>query len=274
MNQLQEEILKVLVNLDKICKEHDIEYALYGGTFLGAVRHKGYIPWDDDVDVILTREEFTKLDKVLRDQSNLPEGYYYQSIETSKKYANSTPKLRSNTLNIQERMPTTQEPQVGPWVDLFIWDNIPDTEEEQRAFFKKIKRIDLIIFITTFLQKDPNGSGLKNSIKGIVQKINEMLHPLYFFVYPLLRKRDKLIQSYNNQDTKYVGNNSYCYYRDYEEYSHEIHLVETLKEFDTYSFENHNLPSYKDYDTFLEVMYGDYMTLPDEENRVTHNIEY
>lgn len=274
MNKLQEEILKVLITFDKICKKHDIPYSLHGGTFLGAVRHEGYIPWDDDVDVILTRENFTKLDAILRDKSNLPEGYYYQSIQNSKKYANSTPKLRSTSMDIEELMPKTQEPYVGPWVDIFIWDNVPDTQEEQKKFFKKIKRIDLIIFVTTFVQYVPDRKGLFNTLKGIVQKINEVLHPLYFFVPILLKKRDKLIQSYNNQDTQFKASNCYAYYRDFEEYSNEVTAKEYLQELVDYNFEGYRLPAYKDYDQILSNFYGDYMTIPDVEDQRTHLIEY
>lgn len=274
MNQLQEEILKVLVTLDEICKDHNIPYALYGGTFLGAVRHKGYIPWDDDVDIILKREDFNKLDKILKDKNNLPDGYYYQSVDNSKKYANSTPKLRSTSMDIYEKMPKTQEPYYGPWVDIFIWDNVPDTEEEQRKFFKKIKRIDFIIFVTTFIQYVPGRTGVFNILKGVVQKINELLHPLYFFVPMLLKKRNKLIQSYNNQETKYSGANCYCYYRDFAEYQTQVVPTEDLKSFSNYSFEGHTLPAYENYDKILTIFYNDYMTLPDEEDRATHLINY
>ena len=104
MNELQTQLLDVLNVFDKIAKEHNISYGLYAGTFLGAVRHKGFIPWDDDVDVILKREDYDKLVKILSNKDNLPENYSFQSFYNSRRYANSTPKIRSNKMNIIERM--------------------------------------------------------------------------------------------------------------------------------------------------------------------------
>ena len=80
MNKLQKEDLKILKTLDAFCKEHDISYVLYAGTLLGAIRHQGYIPWDDDVDVAMDRKNFDRFEKLMSTSSLLDEGYQREYI--------------------------------------------------------------------------------------------------------------------------------------------------------------------------------------------------
>lgn len=273
MNTLQKHIYEVLIEFDEICKTHDIEYSLFGGTHLGAVRHKGFIPWDDDIDIVVKREDFEKLDKVLNDSNNLKEGTFYQSFYNSKRYYNSTPKLRSNSLDIREKVPKTQDDYSGPWVDIFIWDKIPESIEEQKRFFKRLKRIDLIVFVLTYVQYDENRSGFVNVMKGVVQKINEVLYPLYFFMKPLIRHRNKLARKYNDTDSDMYGINTYVFFRDFDDFKAQTTPSINLEEVIDYEFENRVFPGYKNYDELLTIYYGDYMKIPSLEEQQTHNIE-
>lgn len=272
MNEIQQHLLMVMETVDKICKENDIRYGLYGGTYLGAVRHKGFIPWDDDIDIIMKRSEYERLHSILSDKNNIPQGYYYQSDRISKHYYNPTAKLRSDTLNVIELFPTTQEVSSGPWVDLFVWDNVPNDKEERRKYFNKIKRIDKIIFLTTYIQDLPDRGGLNNKIRGTIQRINEKLHKYYFFVPHLLKKRAKLVEKYKDEETDYVGVPSYAYFKDFEEFEANVVNKKELMDFSDYDFEKCKFPSYKNYDDILTIFFGDYMTLPDEEDRGSHYI--
>src|SRR5690625_4673316 len=92
--------LEILIELDRVCRENNIKYALYFGTLLGAVRHKGFIPWDDDIDVVMTREEYDKFCKIQK--SKLGESYFFQNYETDPKFFRSFGRLRKNdTLYVQ-----------------------------------------------------------------------------------------------------------------------------------------------------------------------------
>lgn len=273
MNKLQEDILVVLENVDTICKENKIEYALYGGTFLGAVRHKGYIPWDDDVDIIMLRSEYDKLHEVLLDKSNYPDGYYFQSNLITSKYYNPTPKIRDTNSTMKEIFPSTQEDSIGPWVDLFIWDNVPDDINERRKYFNKLQRIDKIVFLTTYIQKVPSRSGFGNNIRGIIQKINEKFHKYYFFMPYILKKRDRLVHKYASTNTNKVGVPTYCFFTGFDEFEASVLNKEDISELSDYTFENLTLPGYKNYDKVLSSFYGDYMKIPEEHERVVHNIK-
>lgn len=274
MNKLQTQLLDVLNVFDEISKKHGIEYGLYGGTFLGAVRHKGFIPWDDDVDVILKREDYDKLIKILSNESNLPENYFFQSFENSRRYANSTPKIRSNKMDITERMPKTQDIHYGPWIDLFVWDNMPEDIKERKKLYKKLKLIDNIIFIFVFMQYIPERKGIQNRIRGVIQKINELLYPIYFFVNPLIKYRYRLATSFNNKVTKYKGVANYNFYKDFEEFESNVIESSLLDDTSDYIFENETFTSYKNFDEILKKFYGDYMTPPNVEDQVTHNTHY
>ena len=91
MNQLQQEEFLILLELDRILKRHNIPYYLYGGTLLGAARHQGFIPWDDDIDIVLTREHFEAIETILSDPANISNGFHYQSAKTTKYLFFSSP---------------------------------------------------------------------------------------------------------------------------------------------------------------------------------------
>lgn len=272
MNELQKHTLDVLIEFDNICLNHSIKYSIFGGTFLGAIRHQGYIPWDDDVDIVVTREAFEKLDKVLKNKGSLSKEFYYQSFDNSKRYLNTTGKLRSTSLNVEERIPKVQDRYFGPWVDIFIYDKIPENEDEQRKYFKKIKRIDTLLFILIFVQRNPNHKGIGNTMRGIVQKFNEMFYKLYFFIPSLIKYRDKLTRIYNDTDSKLYGVNNYMFYRDFNDFKSQTIKEEDMLDLVQYNFESKKFWGYKNYDRVLTTLYNDYMTLPPEADRVTHSI--
>ena len=274
MNELQSGILDVLVELDKICQKHDIQYSLYAGTFLGAVRHKGFIPWDDDIDIVLDRNNYNRLISVLSDPHNIPKDYYFQSYETSKNYFNTTPKFRSRKMNISEKMPKHFKSDFGPWVDLFVWDNVPSEERDRQRYYKKLARLDSLIMTFILAQASPNDTGLKGVIKKTLQKTNALLFPVYFFVKPLMKHRLTIMQKYNNVETTHKAVNGYNFYHNYDEYKGNTIKSAYLNDFDTYDFEGHQFIAYNQYDDILTSFYGDYMTLPDEADRVVHNIQY
>lgn len=274
MNTLQQHIYDLLNEFDDICKSHEIEYSLFGGTHLGAIRHEGFIPWDDDIDIVVKRDQFEKLDKILLDDSNLKDGTFYQSFYNSKRYFNSTPKLRNNSMNIKERVPKTQDLYSGPWVDIFIWDKIPEDLKEQERFFKRLKRIDTIVFFLTYVQKDESRKGFRNSLKGFIQRINEVLYPLYFFIKPLIRYRNRLAQKYNVTDSNMYGINTYVFFRDFDEFKTHTTPAVNLEKIIDCTFEGKSFPGYANYDELLTIYYGDYMRIPDEEERQIHNIDH
>ena len=124
---VQRKLLEILKVVDKICRENNIDYFIADGTCLGAVRHKGFIPWDDDVDIGMSRDEYKKFIKVLDEK--LPDGYTYHCYEKSKKYLVPWPamKIRMKGTYIKERnvlLANKCKDCDGLFVDVFIYDHV------------------------------------------------------------------------------------------------------------------------------------------------------
>lgn len=272
MNKIQEEELNILIKFDDMCKKLDVPYFLYAGTLLGAYRHNGFIPWDDDVDVILRRKHFDRMDQYLSNQEVLPKGYHYQSNRYGKHFNAAFSKLRNNTMEIKERVPKTIAGNHGPWVDLFPYDNIPDEEELRRKQYKSVsKYIRLIKFFTT-MQEKPDKTNLSNKLKRVIRILNEKLYRYYFFMPYLYKRRLKFMTMYNDKETTHSADFGYMFYKNYEEFERTFIANSNLVPGAEHLFENRMFPVPLNSVEILEYTFGDFMVLPPEEERKTHNI--
>lgn len=133
MTDIQKQLLSLLLEIDEICKEHGIEYYIDGGTALGAIRHRGFLPWDDDADIMLTRENWLKFEKVMRENprpNRVLEGMHncpdYTMVYARYCATDTTCILRTSMID-QFRS--------GLFIDFFILDPIPDTPEFRKEYF-------------------------------------------------------------------------------------------------------------------------------------------
>ena len=115
-------MLEMVKELDRICKKHDIPYFLYGGTLLGAFRHNGFIPWDDDLDVAMLRSDYKRLAKVLPDE--LPEHIAFQNNDTDKNYFSFIAKLRDRRSYLEEEEFDSVFKERGIFIDIFPLDHL------------------------------------------------------------------------------------------------------------------------------------------------------
>lgn len=125
VEMIQKRLLEELKEIDRICKKHNIDYFLSDGTCLGAVRHQGFIPWDDDVDIAMSRKDYKKFIKAL--DKDLPDKYVYHCYEKSKKYTVTWPamKIRIKDTYIKEKnilLPNKCKDSDGLFIDVFIYD--------------------------------------------------------------------------------------------------------------------------------------------------------
>lgn len=255
LNHIKRVELMILRDFVEICDENDIEYYLIYGTQIGAIRHQGFIPWDDDVDVILFREDYEKFLKVMEENPN--DKYTIFDSRYNSEYFFQFGRISLNGTYWAEYWDDQVSFKLGIHVDLFILDNLPNNNFKrwlyiQRCYFMaRLHSISVLEF--------DNYSKPVNLILNISHKCLNLLglNPDFF--------QKKLL----NLFTKYESDSG--------EYVTDLTLIERVTFLRTdykppkkVKFENFefNIPN-NDYNT-LTPIYGDYMQLPPEEDRVAH----
>lgn len=250
LDKLHKTELEILDVIIKICKDNDLTYYLAGGSVLGAIRHKGIIPWDDDIDIMMYREDLLKFEQICKEQ--LPKGYFYQSSNTDPHYHHIFSKIRKNGTIFIEKGNEESQQHNGVFVDIFPLDCAKKERGIQRYQAIVSNKIEKILKVQ---------DGLLNG--NIKDKI--LLHILNRDT--LKRIRQKVLSFYNTDKNKYYVNfgSQYGVIKQTMPKSLYYPPVEAL-------FEGRmcNIPN--DYDAFLKRLYGEsYMELPPLEKRVTHN---
>ncbi len=245
--------LDIMDDIDYFCKTNSIQYFLMGGTLLGAVRHKGFIPWDDDIDIILFRNDYEKLINNFKSRNGSTEIickhnrdnyiYFY-----AKAICNKTI-LVTNDIT----------PVISVNIDIFPLDNIPEDETKRNRLLKKVKLYKDIMTLKHLDIKAERGL-IKNSVIFIS-------HIFFHFISDkkIVDKMDKLFNSFNNESTTYVGNLGGAWgYK-------EIFRKECFSKNNLGIFEGREYYIPNGYDSILHNLYGDYMKLPPEDKRHTHH---
>ena len=132
MTDLQERLLKLLVITDELCRKYDVEYYLLGGTLIGAMRHNGFIPWDDDADVVMTRDNWEKFYNCTK--GNLPEGYKISTQYEDEDVAMPINRLTETDTTGLFRYHVSNPEVAGTQIDIFIMDPVPDTPEARKLY--------------------------------------------------------------------------------------------------------------------------------------------
>lgn len=253
--------LDMIGELDKVCRKHNIKYTICAGTLLGAIRHKGYIPWDDDADITMLREDYEKFKKVANEMN--PDICFFQDHSTDPEYLWGYAKLRrTNTIFVrvgQEHIKC----QTGVAIDVFPLDDAPLTVLGQILQDVECFVLRKILWARVGIR---NSIGIENLIYKVLVKI-----PVSF-VY---KRVSRYVQTSNNNTPNrvrillfpafgklYHNNNPLN-----ERYSMPKKWFLERAE---YEFEGRTFWGIKDYDSFLKYMYNDYMTLPPEEKRLPH----
>lgn len=251
--QLKTVQILVLKEFIKICEKNGLKYFALGGTALGAVRHKGFIPWDDDIDVALPREDYKKFLTVA--QAQLPENMFLQTYETDKNYPNCYAKIRVNDTTFIETAVSKLDINHGVYVDIFPLDGCSASKLKRKAFRTKEKLLKAAI---SCAYEIPDYSAVKRFIK---RKILARLIPCASAV----RKLDKLYQSESYADSDIISNYNGAWGVK-EQMPKEIFGNGSVAEFDGIDIV---LPEKAG--EYLTRLYGDYMTPPPPEKRVSHH---
>ena len=244
-----------------ICEKYDIYYILSFGTVLGAVRHDGFIPWDDDIDVCVFRKDYQRLIDAFKKENN--ERFLMISTDVDPNY--SLPHMKivdTNTVLFQARRRNNFP--LGIWIDVFSLDNVPDSKKVRQRYFKKLDRYQKIWSMLEFV---PN-----NNSTDLRSKSHLLLCKMIGFMYHYdsrkwAIKSEKLARKYESCNTQEVGVLSFFPY----DRNKSVFPRKMLSECSFHRFESGEFPIPKDYDKYLTKIYGDYMKLPPGEKRVTHH---
>lgn len=250
IRQLQNVLIEMIRFIDKICRENDIMYYIYGGTALGAVRHKGFIPWDDDLDICMTYENYEKFKEALKKENN--ENYFLQEWYIAKSKYLEYAKLRKNgTTFIEKQFMDRKDLHQGIFVDIFILHKCPEDIKIQKKLFNEAHF----------------SLGIGLSERG--WKPKTFFQKLVFLLYKIIPKRivvDKLLKDIYSYDSL-TENYKYNVFMDRPAFNQAVFDREQFEFPSENEFEGMKLYGVKDMDSLLKQFYGDYMKLPPEEKR-------
>ena len=246
---------ELICEVDRICKKNGIRYNMVGGTMLGAIRHQGVIPWDDDADIGFLRPEYERFREACKTDLD-QEKYYIQDLRDTEGYRWGYGKLRRKNTEFlrhnQEFMPYEQ----GISIDLMPFDNVPD-----HYFARRLHFAVCFVFRKLFWSK----VGCRTEKNLFVRFLYMLLQlvPMWVlvkgfqaFVDHGIKKETQLVRILTFPTPKGI-------------YGYDRRWYTELKQ---YQFGDLMLPGAADYDGYLHVKYGDYMQLPPEEKRKTHPI--
>ncbi len=255
LRNLQLTELEMIAEVDRICKKNNIEYSLDGGTLLGAIRHGGFIPWDDDADLIFTRHEYAKFYKACKKDLD-KERFFLQEYRTDPGYRWGYAKLRRKGTEFVRFGQEHTQYRKGVCIDLFVVDNVPDTFLLRRLYHGWNYCVRKILY----------------SDVGRVQATSEALRSWYKFLYliprnPVFKARNFFARICNRRETELVCHLTHPYPSKATKYGVPS---ECFKEFIDMDFEGFKFRAFKQYDRYLSLLYGDYMKLPPEDKRKIH----
>ena len=248
-NEIKEIQLGILDYVDEICKKNDIPYFLSYGTMLGAVRHKGMIPWDDDIDISLYRKDYERLLKAI-EEDNHPV-YRVLSYDTSSWYFHNFAAILDTSTVIEDNVKYKRH-DTSLFIDVFPIDQFSDLSIVDKSY--KYVALRQLAYIKK--ERAVHGdSKLKDFLRLCTWYPLRLVNPRYFY-----KKIDQLVKNSVIENPAYEGAVGVG-----KEKMKEVFPAGTFEELILTEFEGRMLPIPKNYDAFLTQMYGDYMTPPSKE---------
>lgn len=251
LRKLQLTELSILVDVAKFCDEHHIRYSLYGGTLLGAVRHQGFIPWDDDLDICMPREDYDRF--IALWQQNAPEGYIIQNKEIAPAFGLAFTKMRKDHTALLSGPSNGLGLHQGIFIDIFPFDRIPNG---------LLRRAVFIFQCVRYLLYTKESLPVKGSI------LVKLACRVFLFLVPKGRRpaaRARLLRKITRSNDDPTANRICIAF---VTSMRKILPPDLFDKFVKLPFEGEMFACVADYDEYLTKMYGDYMQLPPEEERV------
>lgn len=238
-------MLDMLKYIDSVCRKNGIKYSLIGGSLIGAVRNQGYIPWDDDIDIILTEKNFRKLVDILDKETGR-----YQTFKYGKECEKMGFRKLIDTKTHVLESDFAFDPDYGVFVDIFSYCDLSNDIKKNKRLFSEMK---WLLRLVVYYREKP---GLKRFVSRVIgcKRISR--------AYEKIRKS-------TSSDANYTT----CFFPVYG-FSKEVQLKKNTEDYIDVKFEDLTVMIFKNYDEILRTTFGDYMKLPPKSERASkHNIK-
>ena len=247
LRDLQLTELEILVEVDRICKANSITYMLDGGTLLGAIRHKGFIPWDDDIDIMMPISDYNRFIKCAKKE--LTDNFFLQNYETDNFHCFYA-KVRKNNTTMREVNQFATNVHSGVWIDIFPVIGVKDNKKWIKSQKKKMELYKRLYYKATCTLPWEKLSFDKKLLRIIPSPIRRsVIHTLYkhLFVDPSKQSSCCTVWGEERIEAKFSS--------------------ALIEETTDVLFEGRMFPAPEHWDAYLSVLYGDYMTPPPEDKR-------
>lgn len=252
--------IDLLMQLDRVCKQYDLKYCAGAGTLLGAVRHQGFIPWDDDIDVYMLREDYDKLMR-LSDQFSFP--YFLQNAYTEENLVRPFMRLRNSLTTGCTIRDEKRDINKGIFIDIFPLDGITEDARKDRIQRVEVRALRKLLSCYNRRQLNAREASFKRQLRA-----DMMILIAKLFVrdrIKLFEREERATKRYSHTGTRLWGNRSLMFgcpksRRPMEDYTDLIEMP----------FEFVQIPVPRNYDSMLRQQYGDYMKIPENKNQNMH----
>lgn len=247
-------MLDILLDFDRVCKENGIGYSLAYGTLLGAVRHKGFIPWDDDIDVMVTRDNYNKIKSIMNEKLNADHSFV--CVENEKRFSAPLAKVIDCNTILKQIGHNSDKMDLGVYVDVFVLDNIPIDKNKRDKVFRK----------SVLLQKIWSFSGNNYDNSGrLVRLLRSIANAL-----PIARNTALYTNKWAENLEKDTGLMASFLFGEPDRNKEIVESCD-INDLTEYEFEGHLFLGVRDFDKYLKQWYGDYMKLPPEDQRISNH---
>lgn len=266
MSEVQKYMLNILKELVSIFDEHDIKYYMIGGTLLGAIRHKGYIPWDDDIDLAIPRDDYDRFLEIANDI--LPNSLTLRTYDDESYHHYYFARIVDTRYKIL-RMGSVKEREEELWIDLFPLDGLPRNTVKRVIHKTRLLTLKVLYHFATF-----DKVNLMRPNRPFYQRVIIKGYEVWPFKVKkgykdILDKIDRLLKKASINDSDY-----YMEFMGSSIPFRETCRIEQYGDGKFYKFEDTEFRGPEDAEYYLRHVYGDYMTLPPEDKRNCHAAKF